>query len=63
MLAAVVAADLSALSKAETERIWLSFGVVAYASLALLRDRAAAWALAGCAVSALLVNHLWDTGW
>ncbi|MBA3529580.1 MAG: hypothetical protein H0T91_09785 [Propionibacteriaceae bacterium] len=62
VLAAVVA-DLSALSKAETERIWLTFGVVAWSGLALLRGRGASWALAGGAVSALLVNHLLDTGW
>ncbi len=62
VLAAVVA-DLSALSKAETERIWLSFGVAAYVSLALLRGRRASWALLGCAASALVVNHLLDTGW
>jgi hypothetical protein len=62
VLAALVA-DLSALSKGETERIWLTFGAVAYSGLALVRGRAAAWALAGSATSALLVNHLLDTGW
>jgi methylthioxylose transferase len=60
---AALLADLSALSKAETERIWLAFGVVAYSGLALLRGRGASWALAGSAVCALLVNHLLDTGW
>ncbi len=62
LLAALVA-DASALSKAETERIWLGFGVVAFCSLALLRGRTAAWALLGCGISALAVNHLFDTGW
>ena len=62
VLAAVVA-DLSALSKAETERIWLAFGAIAYAGLALLSGRRATWALIGCAASALLTNHLFDTGW
>lgn len=62
VLAALVA-DVSALSKAETERIWLGFGVAAYTGMALLRGRAAAWALVGCAGWALLVNHLLDTGW
>lgn len=62
-LLAAALADLSALSKAETERIWLTFGVFTSSGLALLRGRPAAWALAGCAVSALLVNHLLDTGW
>jgi hypothetical protein len=62
VLAALVA-DLSALSKAETERIWLSFGVIAYAGLGLVRGRMASWALVGCAGWALAVNHLLDTGW
>jgi methylthioxylose transferase len=62
ILAALVA-DLSGLSKAEAERIWLSFGVIAYASLALLRGRGAGWALMGSAMWALLVNHLLNTGW
>jgi hypothetical protein len=60
---AVLVADLSALSKAETERIWLSFGVIAYAGLALLRGRRATWALAMSGTWALLVNHLLNTGW
>jgi hypothetical protein len=62
VLAALVA-DLSGLSKAETERIWLSFGVIAYAGLALLRGRSARWALIASATWALLVNHLLNTGW
>jgi methylthioxylose transferase len=62
VLAALVA-DLSAMSKAETERIWLSFGVIAYSGLALLRGRRATWALAMSAAWALLVNHLLNTGW
>jgi hypothetical protein len=62
VLAALVA-DLSALSKAETERIWLSFGMIAYSGLALLRGRRATWALAMSATWALLVNHLLNTGW
>jgi hypothetical protein len=62
VLAALVA-DLSGLSKAETERIWLSFGVIAYAGLALPRGRRATWALATSAAWALVVNHLLNTGW
>ena len=62
VLAALVA-NFSALSKGETERIWLSFGVIAYAGLALLRDRRASLALAGSGTWALLVNHLLNTGW
>jgi methylthioxylose transferase len=56
-------ADFSAMSKAETERIWLSFGVIAYSSLALLRGRMAMWALAMSAAWAVMVNHLLNTGW
>jgi methylthioxylose transferase len=62
VLAALIA-NLSALSKAETERIWLSFGVIAYSSLALLRGRTASRALVASATWALLVNHLLNTGW
>ena len=61
-LAAVIA-NLSALSKAETERIWLSFGVISYSGLALLRGQTASWALVSSAAWALLVNHLLNTGW
>jgi hypothetical protein len=62
LLAALVA-DLSALSKAETERIWLTFGIVANSGLALLRGRESRWALATAAGWAILVNHLFNTGW
>jgi cytolysin (calcineurin-like family phosphatase) len=62
--AAALLADLSALSKAETERIWLAFGVVAYAGLALIRSRwASALALVLVAGWAVMVNSLLDTGW
>jgi hypothetical protein len=60
---AALLANLSGLSKAETERIWLSFGVIAYSGLALLRGRTAGWALVVSATWALLVNHLLTTGW
>jgi methylthioxylose transferase len=62
LLAALVA-DVSGMSKAETERIWLAFGVVTYTSLALFRGREARIALVGVAACALLVNHLLNTGW
>ena len=62
-LAAALTADLSALSKAETERIWLTFGMVAATSLALLRRPTAAWALLGCGLWAVLLNSLFRTGW
>ena len=61
--AGALLADLSALSKAETERIWLTFGVLAYAGLGLVRGRWAPVALVTCTVWAVLVNSLLDTGW
>ena len=62
VLAALVA-DLSGLSKAETERIWLSFGAVAWTTMALLRGRTGRWMLLAAAACAIGVNHLVDTGW
>ncbi|PZF85521.1 hypothetical protein [Micromonospora deserti] len=55
---AVAGADLSGLSKAEVERIWLPFAVWLLAATALLPPRARRWWLAGQAVTALAVNHL-----
>ena len=60
-LLAVLLADLSGLSKAETERIWLPFAVWLVAGAAALA-RPRRWLAAG-AVVALLVNHLVLTGW
>lgn len=60
-LAAVALADLSGLSKAEVERIWLPFAVWLVVPCALL-PRARAW-LTAQAVLALLVNHLLLTVW
>ena len=62
--AAALVADLSAMSKAETERIWLAFGAATYLALALVRSRwAAALALVLVAGWAVTVNSLLDTGW
>lgn len=60
---AVLAADLSGPSKAETERIWLPFGVWLVASLALLPRRFVSVALTTQVAVALLVNHLVVTNW
>ncbi|MGW3956486.1 hypothetical protein ACWEKM_37560 [Streptomyces sp. NPDC004752] len=60
-LLALLAADVSGLSKAETERIWLPFAMWLLASCAFL-GRPRAW-LAVQAGLALLVNHLLLTGW
>jgi hypothetical protein len=60
-LLALLAADLSGMSKAETERIWLPFALWLLPSAALL-TRPRAW-LTAQAVLALLLNHLLRTGW
>jgi len=61
--AAVLAADLSGLSKAEVERIWLPFAVWMLAGAGLLPPRTRrAWLLAQCG-TALAVNHLLLTTW
>lgn len=61
-LAALIA-DLSGMSKAETERIWLPFTVWLVAAAALLPERTVRWWLGAQGVLALTVNHLWVTGW
>jgi hypothetical protein len=60
-LAALLVADLSGMSKAETERIWLPFALWLLPSCALLTGPRA-W-LTAQAVLALLINHLLFTGW
>ncbi|MCX4740987.1 hypothetical protein [Streptomyces antibioticus] len=60
-LAALLAADLSGMSKAETERIWLPFALWLLPSCAFL-THPRAW-LTAQAVLALLLNHLLRTGW
>ncbi|MFW0787186.1 hypothetical protein AAFP35_22030 [Gordonia sp. CPCC 206044] len=62
-LLAILAADVSALSKAETERIWLPFGVWVMVSTALLPARGARVWLCAQAILALAVNHLVLTYW
>ncbi|OLT20766.1 hypothetical protein BJF78_09465 [Pseudonocardia sp. CNS-139] len=62
-LAAIVLADLSGMSKAEVERIWLPFVVWLVVPCALLPRRRAGFWLAGQAVLALAVNHLLLTVW
>ncbi|MER7456831.1 hypothetical protein [Micromonospora sp. NPDC126480] len=54
----IVAADLSGLSKAEVERIWLPFAVWLLVAVAHLPAGARRWWLAGQALTALAVNHL-----
>ncbi|MGV9453972.1 hypothetical protein [Streptomyces sp. NPDC003635] len=60
-LVAMLVADLSGMSKAETERIWLPFALWLLPSCALLPGPRA-WLTAQTTL-ALLVNHLLWTGW
>ncbi len=62
-LAMVVAADLSQMSRAEVERIWLPFAPWLLVGCALLPDRWRRVGLVGQIVTALLVQHLLATGW
>lgn len=62
-LCMMLLADVSGMSKAETERIWLSFAVWTLPAGALLPRRFHSWWLAAQALLALLVNHLLLTGW
>lgn len=60
---AVVAADVSGLSKAEVERIWLAFAVWLVAAAALLPAATRRWWLVAQALTALTVNHVLLTNW
>jgi hypothetical protein len=60
---AILAADLSGLSKAETERIWLPFAVWLLAGTAKLDRKLDRRWLTAQAVTALAVNHLVLTNW
>ncbi|WP_053658924.1 hypothetical protein [Streptomyces sp. MMG1121] len=60
-LLTLLIADLSGMSKAETERIWLPFALWLLPACSLL-THPRAW-LSAQAVLALLVNHLLLTGW
>ncbi|MCV7233503.1 hypothetical protein [Mycobacterium branderi] len=63
VLVAIVCADLSMLSKAETERIWLPFTVWLTAAPALLPTQSHRFWLAVNVIGALLVNSLIYTNW
>jgi hypothetical protein len=62
-LAAVLAADLSRMSKAEVERIWLPFVPWLSLTLALLPGGWRRWGLGLQVATALLVQHLLYTTW
>ncbi len=62
-ITAILCADLSMLSKAETERIWLPFMVWLTAAPALLPPSTHRWWLAANIVGALAINHFILTNW
>ncbi len=62
-LLAIVCADLSMLSKAEVERIWLPFTIWLVAAAALLPPRSHRWWLAVNVIGALVLNHVILTNW
>lgn len=62
-ITAILSADLSMLSKAETERIWLPFMVWLTATPALLPRASQRWWLAANIVGALVINHVMLTNW
>ncbi|MFI6862206.1 hypothetical protein ACIBKZ_20280 [Streptomyces sp. NPDC050421] len=62
-LLALLAADLSGMSKAETERIWQPFMLWLLPAAALLPAQGRRGWLAAQATVALAVNHLLWTGW
>ncbi|MFD3578544.1 hypothetical protein [Streptomyces sp. NPDC058644] len=62
-LLALLAADLSGMSKAETERIWLPFATFLPMATAFLPTAGRRHWLTAQAVLALAVNHLLLTGW
>jgi hypothetical protein len=60
---AMLLADLSGLSKAEVERIWLPYAIWLTAGAGLLPPSSRRWWLAIQAGTALAVNHLLLTNW
>lgn len=62
-LLAILLADLSMLSKAETERIWLPFTIWLTAAAALLPPKSRRWWLALNVIGALLLNSFILTEW
>lgn len=59
----ILIADLSGMSKAEVERIWLPFVPWLLVGAALLSERWRRWGLSGQLSFALVVQHLLATGW
>jgi hypothetical protein len=62
-LAVIGLSDLSGLSKAETERIWLTFTFTVWCAAGLAPPSWRRWGLLGAGLWALAVNHLLMTEW
>ena len=62
-LVAIALSDASGLSKAETERIWLTFAFTVWCTAGLAPPSWRRWGLVAAAVWALAVNHLLLTEW
>ncbi|MCC6496112.1 MAG: hypothetical protein IT193_07610 [Propionibacteriaceae bacterium] len=62
-LVVIVLSDLSGLSKAETERIWLTFTFTVWCAAGLAPPAWRRWGLVAAATWALAVNHLLLTEW
>lgn len=62
-LLCLLIADLSGMSKAEVERIWLPYSLWLVLPCAMLPRKHARWWLAAQAILALLLNHLLRTRW
>ena len=62
-MAAILCADLSMLSKAETERIWLPFTVWLTAAPALLPRHPTVGGWPPTSIGALAINHFILTNW
>ncbi|MEJ7744739.1 MAG: hypothetical protein WKF73_20730 [Nocardioidaceae bacterium] len=61
--AMVVAADLSGMSRAEVERIWLPFVPWLLLGCALLSERWRRFGVAVQVIVALVIQHTLFTGW
>jgi hypothetical protein len=62
-LAAICVADVTGLSKAEVERIWLPYAIWLLVATAWLPAAHRRWWLAAQALTALAINHALLTGW
>jgi hypothetical protein len=62
-VATILVADLSGMSKAEVERIWLPFVPWLLLGTGFLPERWSRWALLAQVTTAVVIQHLLDTPW